>query len=618
VEGDGTYNLKAKLDYDKDYNLPQLSLDISFKLVPCQEYSDYVAADFGTTNSCIAYLLIAPGRPIAPAPVKIDTLTRYEHMGVGFRSGSGFNPHLYSFCCFGVGRDLGGPLVGCIAEREAVGSYENAKRSIRSIKTKLGTEWSKSIDGVQFKAQEVAEFIIRELIQKALDEVKMRPVKAIITVPANSSPKKIEETLTMYEKAGLGPLTREENLIYEPEAAAYYYILKHQEFFENFPEGQPFYIMTFDFGGGTLDVSVVRVKKEGGKTYIKVLASRAKNIGGDTIDWALREKVIQRTQRIPSQGKKEEKKEWYTKRLSELTSELSSLKDEDRSRLMGNRLNLLVECEQAKIELAMGAQSYQIKQQVADDVTLFPKDLEDVLTGQDVIPTNPKSSIITEAKGLIDETIMLASNVVAKDEPNAEKISPETIDVLFIVGGTSRIPLIENKIKEKFLLIGGRTRVEPAIEEAKTCVALGAAFYAYSRRIRARYQFSKARPKTEYRIGILDESFKFQEIFPTGTPFDSKPSTPNTMTMPPGGECAFLFALNRGTQNFAIGNPEIEILGERIFADTNAGASFDVTYQLSDTGYISANVNYQGGSRILQVPILDKMPEGKPEDDPGF
>ena len=160
--------------------------------------------------------------------------------------------------------------------------------------------------------------------------------------------------------------------------------------------------------------------------------------------------------------------------------------------------------------------------------------------------------------------------------------------------------------------------MELATAEAKTCVALGAAFYAHSRRMGDRYQFSKARPKTEKRIGILDESFRFQEIFPTGTPFDNKPSISKTMTMPTVGECAFLFALNQGSKDFAIGNSEIEILGERVFADAKAGEDFNVTYQLSDTGYVSANVKYSRGSRILQVPILDRMPEGKIEDDPGF
>jgi len=612
VESDEIYSLKAKLDYKTDYNLPQLSLDISFKLVPCQEYPNYVAADFGTTNSCIAYL---PWRRIKPEPVKIDNLTRYGHMvsaGPGNQTpGYGFNPHLYSFCCFEVGGDLNSPWVGYIAERAAIRSYENAKRSVRSIKTHLGTEWCKFIDGVPFKAQDIAAFIVKELVQKALDEVKMRPARAIITMPANSSPKKINETLAIYQKAGLKSLTKED-IIYEPEAAAYYYILTHPELHQNLPDGTPCYLLTFDFGGGTLDVSVVRVKKEGEKIYIAVLASRAKSIGGDTIDWALRKKVVQKTTKIPFHS--QEKKEWYTKRFSELTSELSSLGGE-RGRFMIRRLDLLVECEQAKIELAMGNQPYNIRQ-VAYDVSLSPQDLEEALTGPNVLPTNLNSNIINEALGLIDEALALASQAVAEEDPKAEKITHDKINIVFMVGGASRIPLVQDKIKGKF----GKDKVELATVEAKTCVALGAVLYATSRRRGDRYQFSKAHPKTEYRIGMIDEDFMFKEIFPPGAPFDNQPSKPETIRMPTGGECAFQFALNRGSRDrvSALGNPEIDPLGERVFRHAKAGDSFNVTYQLSDTGYVVANVEYPGGSETLQVPILDEIPEGKSDDDPGF
>jgi molecular chaperone DnaK len=157
-------------------------------------------------------------------------------------------------------------LVGEVAQRQFV---TNANRTIRSVKSQLGTNWSVSIDGRKFTAQHISAFILQKLKRDAESYLGETITDAVITVPAYFSDEQRHATKEAARIAGLKVL----RIINEPTSAALAYHLERDN-------GAT--ILVFDLGGGTYDVSLLEVS-EG---VVEVKATSGDNhLGGD--DWDL-------------------------------------------------------------------------------------------------------------------------------------------------------------------------------------------------------------------------------------------------------------------------------------------------------------------------------------------
>ncbi|HYO84999.1 MAG TPA: molecular chaperone DnaK [Dermatophilaceae bacterium] len=162
-------------------------------------------------------------------------------------------------------------LVGEIAKRQAV---TNVERTIRSVKRHMGTDWSQTIDGKKYTAQEISARILQKLKRDAESYLGEKVTDAVITVPAYFDDAERQSTKEAGEIAGLNVL----RIVNEPTAAALAYGLdkgKEDEL-----------ILVFDLGGGTFDVSLLEVGKdpEDGFSTIQVRATHGDNrLGGD--DW---------------------------------------------------------------------------------------------------------------------------------------------------------------------------------------------------------------------------------------------------------------------------------------------------------------------------------------------
>ncbi|MFQ5947777.1 MAG: Hsp70 family protein, partial [Acidimicrobiia bacterium] len=211
-----------------------------------------VGIDLGTTNSVVA--VYEGGEP--------SVITNAE----GHRT----TP---SVVAVSKGGEL---LVGEVAKRQAI---TNPDRTVRSVKRRMGTDWTIDIDGRTYTAQEISARILQKLKRDAEAHLGTTVTQAVITVPAYFGDAQRQATKEAGEIAGLEVL----RIINEPTAASLAYGLDKGD--------QDQTILVFDLGGGTFDVSVLEI----GEGVFEVKATSGNTaLGGDDwddqiIDWLVTE-----------------------------------------------------------------------------------------------------------------------------------------------------------------------------------------------------------------------------------------------------------------------------------------------------------------------------------------
>ena len=299
-------------------------------------------------------------------------------------------------------------LVGQLAKRQAVSNPEN---TIISIKRHMGTDYKVTVEGKSYTPQEISAMILQKI--KADAEAYLgEPVKqAVITVPAYFTDSQRQATKDAGAIAGLEVL----RIINEPTAAALAYGVDKEE------DGK---VLVFDLGGGTFDVSILEL----GDGVFEVLATSGNNhLGGDDFD-----------QRIMNYLIEEFKKE--------------SGIDLSNDKLADQRLKEAA--EKAKIELS-GVASTNIN---------LPFITADA--------TGPKHLDVTLTRAKFEE--LTADLVQATIEPTRKAmqdagLSASDIDKVLLVGGSSRIPAVQEAIKK---VLGKEPTKNVNPDE---CVAIGAA-----------------------------------------------------------------------------------------------------------------------------------------------
>ena len=203
-----------------------------------------VGIDLGTTNSVIA------------------TLEGGEPTIIPNAEGSRTTPSVVAF-------KEGQVLVGEVAKRQAI---TNPDRTIRSVKREMGTDWSISIEGKNYTAQEISARVLMKLKRDAEAFLGDTITDAVITVPAYFGDAQRTATKEAGQIAGLNVL----RIINEPTAASLAYGLDK--------ESTDHTILVFDLGGGTFDVSVLEI----GEGVFEVKATSGDtHLGGDDWDQAV-------------------------------------------------------------------------------------------------------------------------------------------------------------------------------------------------------------------------------------------------------------------------------------------------------------------------------------------
>jgi len=302
----------------------------------------------------------------------------------------------------------GEQLIGEAALRQAA---VNSDRTIASIKRHMGTSWTKNIDGKRYTPQEISSMILRKLKKDAEAYLGEKVTDAVITVPAYFNDVQRQATKDAGKIAGLNV----KRIINEPTSAALAYGLNN---------GDPRKIMVYDLGGGTFDVSVIEI----GGDVIEVLATNGDNhLGGDDFD-----------ERI-------------------LTHLMGVIKDQHRVDIRKDpsaMQRLRESAEQCKKELST-AQSARIFLPYLTMNKGEPLNFEYALSRQvfqDLI------------KDLVERTAIPVQNAL-----NDAGIAASELDKVILVGGSTRIPAVQDKVRS---LTG---KVPERSINPDECVAQGAA-----------------------------------------------------------------------------------------------------------------------------------------------
>jgi molecular chaperone DnaK len=294
-----------------------------------------------------------------------------------------------------VGFSKGGEiLVGEVAKRQAI---TNPDRTVRSVKRHMGDkEWSVDVDGKRWTPQEISAQILTKLKRDAESYLGDTVTQAVITVPAYFDDAQRQATKEAGQVAGVEVL----RIINEPTAAALAYGLDKQETEQT--------ILVFDLGGGTFDVSLLEI----GEGVVEVKATHGDTqLGGD--DWDQR--VI----------------DWLVERFKGNYS-IDLAKD----RMAMQRLKEAA--EKAKIELS----------QVTETTINLP-----------FISAGPDGPLHLEEKLTRSEFERMTADLAERCRVPFDQAIKDwgkdasAIDHVILVGGSTRMPMVQELVKQ---LTGGK------------------------------------------------------------------------------------------------------------------------------------------------------------------
>ncbi|MGC8730302.1 MAG: molecular chaperone DnaK [Candidatus Micrarchaeia archaeon] len=352
--------------------------------------SKIIGIDLGTSNSAAAVL--EGGKPtIIP-------------------SAEGLTPYGKAFPSYVAFTKDGQVLVGEPARRQAIANPEG---TISRFKRMMGTDYTYNINGKSYKPQEIAALLLQKIKHDAEQYLGEPVEKAVITVPAYFNDNQRQATKDAGQIAGLEVV----RLVNEPTAASLAYGLNKSD--------KEMKILVYDFGGGTLDVTVMEF---GGGVFEVKATSGDTQLGGTDMDNAIVNFLLD-----------EFKKQYKI-----------DLKDNKQA------MQRFVEAaERAKIELS----------------TVLSTDINLPFLAQDS-NKNPINFTYTLTRSKLEQLVLPIIERTAgpvKQALKDAKIEPEQIDKVICVGGPTRMPIVQRYVEQ---LLG--KKIERGVDPME-CVAMGAA-----------------------------------------------------------------------------------------------------------------------------------------------
>ena len=346
-----------------------------------------IGIDLGTTNSCVA--VFEGNEPVV----------------IANSEGQRTTPSVVGFVENGE-RKIGDP-----AKRQAI---TNPKKTVYSIKRFMGENWQQTekeisrvpysvvneggyprvdIDGRKYTPQEISAMILQKMKKTAEDYLGQEVTDAVITVPAYFSDSQRQATKEAGQIAGLNV----RRIVNEPTAAALAYGVDKAN--------KDMKIAVFDLGGGTFDISILEF---GGGVFEVLSTNGDTHLGGDDFDQVIIDWLVQ---------------EFKNDEGADLTQDPMAMQ------------RLKEAAEKAKIELSSST-STEINLPYIMPVAGVPKHLVKNLT---------RAKFEQLAHGLIQACLAPCQKAIAD-----AKLSTADIDEVILVGGSSRIPAVQELVKNYF------------------------------------------------------------------------------------------------------------------------------------------------------------------------
>jgi molecular chaperone DnaK len=394
------------------------------------ERNPAVGIDLGTTNTVVAIQTDQMGPRVMDIPQPKDDRIHLEAL-----------PQIKSAVFFESPTDS---VVGDFA----IGRNE----AFRSIKSHMGTRWRAKHPFIKkpLEPSYISAHILRLAFQALTNQFPEWDKTALITVPASFNTNQRSDTISAAIMAGFQNV----RLLDEPTAAFYYFFHQHRDS-GDFKETRN--ILIFDFGGGTLDVSIINVKEEKElKTLDAIGRSRYNNLGGDDIDLELASFLL-------ACWEFEEGKE-IVKLSAKIKSSLFRLFIEKAGSYKEEVEDYLKQ-DLDMPEFAVLEDIYEGKETLSINFRrMLPQNIYEDITGKFL---QPKSYLNIYRP--IEEAIAVAKNI-------NHEFSKDRIDWILFTGGTSNMANVQRALRGYF---SGKQCLSLSEDEACDTVALGAACCRY-------------------------------------------------------------------------------------------------------------------------------------------
>lgn len=348
-----------------------------------------IGIDLGTSNSAAA--VVISGKPVVIPSAEGNTL-----------GGKAFP----SYVAFTKDGEL---LVGEPARRQAL---LNPEGTVYAAKRKMGTDYKYKIYGKEYTPQQISAFILQKIKKDAEAFLGEKITKAVITVPAYFNDNQRQATKDAGTIAGLEVV----RIINEPTAASLAYGLDKLEKEQK--------ILVYDFGGGTLDVTVMEF---GGGVFQVLSTSGDTQLGGTDMDNAI---------------------------VDYIANEFMKKEGIDLRKDKNAYIRLKDAAEKAKIELSTSLQT-EINLPYITSTNEGPKHLVMTITRAKL------EDLVTPLVERTGESINKALD--------AAKLTKNDIDKIILVGGPTRMPIVQKYVENFF----GK-KIERGVDPME-CVAIGAA-----------------------------------------------------------------------------------------------------------------------------------------------
>ena len=362
-----------------------------------------VGFDFGTTNSLISK--VTGGRVINYT----DDITGLPYPSV---------------VCYRGGQVIVGSQAKQLVSQAGLGIQDNI---IVSPKFELGKE-SIFVEGVQRSPVDIVSDVVGFVVSEAVNSSRggQQIDKAVVTIPVDFEGYRRAALREAFQKAGVGVV----QFVHEPLAALYGFFRGQKDFEETLREFNKKLVLVFDWGGGTLDLTLCKIID--GNLY-QLKNDGTDQVGGDMFDYAIQNAVVERV------------------------SKDRDLDDVDVSQNSKKRFRAV--CERAKIDLS-----------AKDKVNLYEEDFFQNIDGD---PDLDYQLTRTELENIVTPILEKGIRRIRSLLEMAD-VEPSEIYACIATGGMANMPAIKARLHEIF----GPQRVRVS-EKSATMIAEGAAWMAY-------------------------------------------------------------------------------------------------------------------------------------------
>ncbi|MBI4850575.1 MAG: Hsp70 family protein [Acidobacteria bacterium] len=454
------------------------AIQLTFEFIEPKEYDDWIAIDFGTSNSCAAMM---SGTSIRSLIIDADKFNP--------------NPSESPTCIQFVDESQANYECGMSAYTKRFTGQRAIKATAWAFKPLLSRSYEPIqqtyLDIIHGRAHtKTVDQLIAIYAKSLLEAVKLRngitPRKAVVTFPVTFGKSQRERLIAAFKTVGLDEVIAP---VSEPVALAIHYAYLHREIF-----AQTGIFAVFDFGGGTTDLAIFQIEPSSAnnKHLFHLLDVSGVDLGGELLTFELARFIYQ--QLVPSSDRNQFN---FPNCLEDLLNTSSDIARENYRHL--------------------AAFAEYIKRSFQKDETIFDQEIDQNLTsssGNQTFRTQlSRKDIETVLRPHIEKLIKILIDMISSLYER-KLIKARKLDWILLGGNSSRLPLVTEMLAEAFF-DANKEKVLLDTENIKLGVTKGALLYAIAPEALP-FPVDQVNHTLPCRVGLLTSGYRFDPIFERG------------------------------------------------------------------------------------------------------